>query len=231
MSDVMTQCVPVATGALTPDQRVNYLFGLVLGVDEFQQEDLYFRERDERANRTLHGYGTTVGLDVTADRPEAAPDDVEVKVSRGVLVDQPGRSVVIPTAQCARVGAWIAAQEEAAAAEEKPPPREPLSPRATSLCTSSPIRTFVPTGSGAAGKPCGSDTSTAPSDCGLVEYRLPLEPPGHPNGTACGPGRILVHVDLDEMSPLDRRSCWPSTSGPWRRGPSRRPPRCLPARC
>ena len=78
MSEVMRRCVPASTGGLSPDLRVNYQFGLVLGVDEFEQEGLYLRERDERATRSLHGYGTAVGLHVTAARPVVAPDDVEV---------------------------------------------------------------------------------------------------------------------------------------------------------
>jgi hypothetical protein len=124
MTDVMQRCVPISSGALAPDLRVNYQFGLVLGVDELEQEDLYFRERDERAARSLHGYGTTVGLHVTAARPVAAPDDVEVRVERGILIDQYGRPVVIRTDQCARVGAWLASQElEGSAAT---PPVSPL---------------------------------------------------------------------------------------------------------
>ena len=34
MTTSMHPCVPVSTGTLSPDLRVNYLFGLVLGVDE-----------------------------------------------------------------------------------------------------------------------------------------------------------------------------------------------------
>jgi hypothetical protein len=208
MTDTMTQCVPVATGALTPDQRVNYLFGLVLGVDEFQQEDLYFRERDERATRTLHGYGTNVGLDVTAERPDAAPDDVEVKVARGVLYDQYGRPVVIPTDQCARVGAWIAAEEEAAAAEEAASPlQEHLGPSGD--VTLYVVAEYHECPDGLVplpGAPCGSDDEvTAPSrlrDSWKLGFRW--EPPSmsHWDGVRAL-ADILIHVDLDDLSPIE----------------------------
>ena len=208
MSDVMTQCVPVATGALTPDQRVNYLFGLVLGVDEFQQEDLYFRERDERASRTLHGYGTAVGLDVTAERPEAAPNDVEVKITRGILVDKPGRHVTIPTAQCARVGAWIAAQEEAAAADEAASPlEEHMGPSGdVTLYVVAEYDTCADGLVPLPGKPCGSDDEvTAPSrirDSWQLGFRYTPPDMAHWDGVRAL-ADILIHVDLDEMSPME----------------------------
>ncbi|HEV7762497.1 MAG TPA: hypothetical protein VGO78_25990, partial [Acidimicrobiales bacterium] len=208
MSDVMQQCVPVATGALTPDQRVNYLFGLVLGVDEFQQEDLYLRERDERATRTLHGYGTSVGLDVTAERPAAAPDDVEVKVAPGIAADQRGRPVVIPTAQCARVGAWIAAEEEQAAAHEAASPlEEHLGPSGDVTLYVVVEHDVCPDGLvPLPGKPCGSDDEvTAPSrlrDSWRLGFRW--APPAMPHWDGVRAlADILVTIELDDLSPIE----------------------------
>jgi hypothetical protein len=208
MSDVMQQCVPVATGALTPDQRVNYLFGLVLGVDEFQQEDLYLRERDERATRTLHGYGTSVGLDVTAERPAAAPDDVEVKVAPGVAADQRGRPVVLPAAQCARVGAWIAAEEEQAAAEEAASPldehRGPSGDVTLYVVVEHDVCPdgLVPL----PGKPCGSDDEvTAPSRL-RDSWRLGFRwvPPAMPHWDGVRAlADLLVPIELDDLSPIE----------------------------
>ena len=206
MSGVMQRCVPLSTGALSPDQRVNYQFGLVLGVDEFEQEDLYFRERDERASRTLHGYGTTVGLHVTAERPAVAPDDVEVKIAPGILVDQPGRPVVIPTAQCARVGAWLAAQERQALADEAPSPlAEHLSPSGDLTLYivaeySSCLDALVPL----PGNPCGSDDEvTAASrvrDAWQLGFRW--EPPSMPHWDgARSLADLLLPIELHDGSP------------------------------
>lgn len=208
MSDVMKQCVPLSTGVLSADQRVNYQFGLVLGVDEFEQEDLYFRERDERATRTYHGYGTAVGLHVTAERPAEAPADVEVKVTPGIAADKPGRPVVIPSAQCARVGAWIAAQEKQAAADEAAPPLE------AHLSPSGDVTLYVVAEYGSCfdalvplpGNPCGSDDEVTAASRVRDSWRLGFrwEPPDmtHWDGVRAL-ADIMLPIELDELSPIE----------------------------
>jgi len=110
MSTVNLPCVSLATGTLGPDLRVNYEFGMVLGLNEFVQEQLYFLEKDYLHERALHGYGTVDGLNVTASRPSDAPNDVTVQVDTGIAIDQFGREIVIRSPQCARLGAWLASQ-------------------------------------------------------------------------------------------------------------------------
>lgn len=58
-------CVSLATGTQDPDSRVNYARGMVLGLDEFQQEQLYFLQKDYLHERALHGCGTVYGLHVS----------------------------------------------------------------------------------------------------------------------------------------------------------------------
>lgn len=208
MTDVMRRCVPVSTGALSPDQRVNYQFGLVLGVDEFEQEDLYLRERDERASRSLHGYGTAVGLHVTAARPVVAPDDVEVRVEPGIAVDQYGRPVVIPTAQCALVGAWLAGQElEAVAAERPSPLLDHLRPSGDVTLYvvaeyDSCLDALVPL----PGTPCGCDDEvTAPSrirDSWQLGFRWEAPPMPHWDGVR-ELADLLLPVELHDGSLLE----------------------------
>lgn len=106
----LQRCVSLANGALSPDQRVNYEFGLVLGVDDFRQEQLYHLEKHYQHNRSLHGYGTVHGLEVTADRPADSSDEMLITVQPGLGIDQFGRPIVIPDEQCARLGAWYARQ-------------------------------------------------------------------------------------------------------------------------
>src|SRR2546421_9122554 len=105
MSD-MSQAVALPDGTLSPDMRVNYEFGLVLGVNEFRQEQDYFLNKDYLYSRELHGYGTVSGLQVKADRSGA--NDVQITVTPGMALDQFGRSVVVKSDQCARLGAWLA---------------------------------------------------------------------------------------------------------------------------
>jgi hypothetical protein len=101
--------VSLADGTLSPDQRVNYEFGLVLGVNEFRQEQLYFLEKDYLYNRAFQGYGTVSGLDVTAKW--LMGEEVEIDVSPGLAIDQFGRPIVVREAQCARLTAWLKMQQ------------------------------------------------------------------------------------------------------------------------
>jgi hypothetical protein len=89
---------------LDPLKRVNYTKGLVLGVDEFDQEQFYLMERDQLQNRALHGYGTIWGLNVSVC---GSPEDPEVMVSPGLALDTCGRMINVPTAQCAHLNAWL----------------------------------------------------------------------------------------------------------------------------
>jgi hypothetical protein len=106
--NITQRCVSLTEGALSPDLRVNYEFGLVLGVDEFRQEQLYHLEQSYQHNRALHGYGTVYGLRVTTARPGADTDEVEITVEPGMAIDQWGRAVIVRDTQCARLGAWLA---------------------------------------------------------------------------------------------------------------------------
>jgi hypothetical protein len=43
-------------------RRLNYFFGQMLGVQDFQTEQSFFREKQKLHNRCLHGYGVVCGL-------------------------------------------------------------------------------------------------------------------------------------------------------------------------
>jgi hypothetical protein len=108
MSDFST--VPLTQTALDPHKRVRYSTGLVLGVDEFNQEQLYLMEKDRTHNRLLHGYGTVSGLRVTVEvrSPSVGP---EVIITPGMALDPRGREICVSLAQCAHLNAWLARQE------------------------------------------------------------------------------------------------------------------------
>lgn len=86
---------------LDPFKRVKYSLGLVLGVDEFEQEQAYFLERGRLANRGLHGYGTVFGLEVQALQNK-------ITILPGVALDPRGREVRVAAAQCADLNLWLA---------------------------------------------------------------------------------------------------------------------------
>lgn len=102
---VTQRCVPLAAGGLDPDARVNYEFGLVLGVEEFRQEQFYHLQKEYLHNRGLHGYGVVSGLEVSPKRTD--DNDVRINVGAGVGIDQCGRTFTIRSDQCAYLRAWL----------------------------------------------------------------------------------------------------------------------------
>lgn len=106
MSDFKTITTDVRT--LDPSKRVNYSFGLVLGVDEFLQEQTYFLERHHRHARTLHGHGTVWGLKVSA----STSDPVEIRVAPGLAVTPSGHEICVRELMCARLDDWLAARRD-----------------------------------------------------------------------------------------------------------------------
>lgn len=95
------------TIGLDPNKRVNYQLGLVLGEDEFRQDQLHHRERDHRATRALHGYGTVSGLGLAVDEATG-----QIHVRPGLAVDAAGRLICVPVEYCASLGGWV--QDQAA---------------------------------------------------------------------------------------------------------------------
>ena len=90
---------------LDPSKRVNYTFGLVLGVEEFLQSDTYFLAKHHVEDRLLHGYGTVCGLDVTAP---TAPQ-LEIQVTPGWAINPKGQEIHVPQLMCLPVNSWLQA--------------------------------------------------------------------------------------------------------------------------
>jgi hypothetical protein len=95
---------------LDPAKRVNYPFGLVLGVDEFLQEQTHFLEKHRRHNRMLHGFGTVAGLKVTVP---ASVNPPEIRVANGFAVSRGGYDICVPNVMCAKVNDWLKANADA----------------------------------------------------------------------------------------------------------------------
>ncbi|MEL7470072.1 MAG: hypothetical protein AAFN27_16580 [Pseudomonadota bacterium] len=113
------------SATLESHKRVRYSEGLVLGVDEFEQEEYYFLETERRHVRGLHGYGTVCGLDVSVqDAGDAGP---EIVVDPGYAMDTNGRTVCVDVAQCARLNEWLGrfeAEDDGPTLPEPPGPVE-----------------------------------------------------------------------------------------------------------
>src|SRR5215831_16417184 len=93
------QTVTPSMQNLDPLKRVNYTFGLVLGVDEFLQEQIYFMEKDHSQYRLAHGYGTVCGL--------------QVQVSPGVAIIPQGQEIHVSRLMCAKLNDWLKANKAA----------------------------------------------------------------------------------------------------------------------
>jgi hypothetical protein len=72
-----------------PPRRVNYFFGKVMGVEDFEAEQSYLLDKHRRHNRHLHGWGVICGLAV-------APSGAGVVVEPGLALDGLGREIVVP---------------------------------------------------------------------------------------------------------------------------------------
>ena len=78
-------------------KRNNYAYGMVLGVEDFQQEQSYLIDRMKLHNRMLHGYGTVAGLEVSSSEEEAQ----SILVNAGMAIDPQGNEIMLPsTVQC-----------------------------------------------------------------------------------------------------------------------------------
>lgn len=99
---------PAPDAALDPEKRVNFTFGMVLGVDDFRQEHAYLAGRDERSLRETIGYGVLAGLHVSCEPTQPADKSkYTVRVAPGLAVLPDGKQVGVPVEQCAALTEWL----------------------------------------------------------------------------------------------------------------------------
>jgi hypothetical protein len=163
-----------------PSKRVNYTLGLVLGVDEFQQDQLYHAAGRRGHNRLLHGYGTVWGL-ATA---WAAGADPEIQVEPGIAIDPVGREICVPDRMCVKVARWLDRHRAALESMYPQPAAQPI-PLAVVLCHRECPTDTVPV----PGEPCRTqeDAMAASRIRESFELKLALRddaPWGSPPGAA-----------------------------------------------
>jgi hypothetical protein len=95
---------------LNPNKRVNYAFGMVMGGDDYRQEQERFLWKYRIHNLLTHGYGTVCGLQV-ARRMLADGSDVEIVVSTGSAVGKKGDWICVKNDQCAQLNQWVQAHK------------------------------------------------------------------------------------------------------------------------
>jgi hypothetical protein len=104
MSTFMTHVATTPAAAPDPTKHVNYNVGMVLGVDDFNQEFAYLSGRDQWMARDLIGYGTVSGLRVFTENDIQGP---RVVVAPGVALSPRGQLIRVPAAQCAYLNDWL----------------------------------------------------------------------------------------------------------------------------
>ena len=169
-------------------KRVRYSTGLVLGVDEFNQDQAYFMERDRLLTRALHGYGVVQGLrpHLEVRSADSADDVAQIRVEPGLAIAPSGQHVCIDRPQCAVVRDWLAQQDPSTVfpsyesnggagpngGGEPPPDVEPKE-----VCVSVVLRygicetDFVPV----PGEPCRSAEESTAASRMADDFRLALE--------------------------------------------------------
>lgn len=170
-----TFVTPVQVTPVDPTKHVNFTLGMVLGVDDMNQQFAYTSERQQWYARDLLGYGTVSGLQVTTP-----PDNnrARVLVAPGTAVVQSGELVRVPTAQCAYLDDWLTTNQQQLLPYIALSPPSNMVTLYIVLCYRACPTDPVPI----AGEPCRSaDEATAPSRL-TDDFQLTLSftPPAQP---------------------------------------------------
>jgi hypothetical protein len=83
--------MPPTNGTLTPFERNNYFYGLLMDVERFRKDQTFLDGKRRLVNRLVTGSGVVCGLDVVSAGPSGL-----VTVRPGVAIDALGREIVVP---------------------------------------------------------------------------------------------------------------------------------------
>jgi hypothetical protein len=166
-----------------PRKRVRYSHGLVLGVDDFEQEQAFLIARHRLHHRGLHGYGTFCGLQIMVRTSSEGP---EVVVTPGLAVNPAGETIAVPAAQCAKLNAWLAEHgDDLSDAFGSPPAQVSLE---IVLCAIECDTDLVPVPGG----PCRSQEDSRVASRIASDFRLDLEVARSDNGSGLAQAEELA---------------------------------------
>lgn len=102
-----------------PPDRLHYETGMLLDVEDFQDEQTYHRSRLARLAAYLHGHGTVAGLEVQwlpaleeRTSPPRPAREEQLVVTAGLALDRLGRLIEVRRPLCLRLGVWFEQQAE-----------------------------------------------------------------------------------------------------------------------
>jgi len=166
MSGFQNQTTSPATTAPDPHKHVKYSLGMVLGVDDFDQEFAYLSNRDQWLARDTIGYGTVCGLKVSIETDERGP---RVAVEPGVAINPRGQLIRVTPAQCAYLNDWLDAHREDVIRELGSPPADQLTLYVV-LCYRACPTDPVPL----PGEPCRDETEATVNSRWQDDFQLTL---------------------------------------------------------
>jgi hypothetical protein len=169
MDSFTTRVATPANASADPTKRVNYTYGMVLGVDDFVQEQTYHAARGEWLARDLVGYGTVNGLAVSAGK--TAQNETEVVVTAGAALSPRGQLIRVAPTQCANLSQWLAADANRKAVRDVvgSPPTSPARLYVV-LCYGACETDRVPI----PGEPCRSEENATAASRLTDDFRLEL---------------------------------------------------------
>lgn len=161
----MNDCIKasVNTTPLDPKKRLNYEFGMVLGVNDFRQEQEHQEWKHRLGNRLLHGYGTVCGLQVSTGKV-AETNDVEIRISPGYALTPKGNWVYVEKDQCGLLNEWLQRHDN----DLSPPTGAGPQRVFVTLCYDECYTELVPI----AGQACASDADSAKPSRILESFRI-----------------------------------------------------------
>ncbi len=101
---------PDSSVPLSAFKHVNYVLGMVLGVDDLKQEFAYHNGHNHWLTRAVLGYGTVNGLGLSTQVTECAgKTDIGLIVRHGTAISPQGALIRVDEAYCACLNRWIEA--------------------------------------------------------------------------------------------------------------------------
>jgi hypothetical protein len=161
----MNDCIKASANKapLDPKKRLNYEFGMVLGVNDFRQEQEHHEWKHRLSNRLLHGSGTVCGLKISAVAVTGG-NDVEIHISPGYAITPKGNWVSVESEQCGQLNQWLQNHKN----NLSPPPGAGKQHVFVSLCYDECFTELVPI----AGQACASDEDSAKPSRILETFKI-----------------------------------------------------------
>lgn len=202
--DTMPGTLPETSSRSSGTERVRYYPRQLLTADDMRIEQEYFREKQRRHNRYLHGWGVVCGLEVKRD--DSGP--LTLTVCPGYALGPCGDEIYVPApvrvdlAECVRKPADPCAPKNAGVTAAAPPELV-VSIRYTE-CPTRPLRT-LPAG-------CGCDDTA----CEYSRIRDGFEVRCRPKDTALDAvtERSICDIESDKAN-LTPPCPAPPPSSPW----------------